>query len=87
MIGQSVRAISSEKDVSERNGLHSTIRALVFGPEENHRLDLDHMIAVYMLDKRPAAITEGTTGTLSAGGRTVAVMSVGDWATGPFLDS
>jgi 2-polyprenyl-6-methoxyphenol hydroxylase-like FAD-dependent oxidoreductase len=60
------------------DGLHSTTRALVFGPEENYRLDLDHMVAVYMLDKRPAAITEGTTGTLSAGGRTVAVISVGD---------
>ena len=60
------------------DGLHSTTRALVFGPEENYRLDLDHMVAVYMLDKRPAAITEGTTGTLSAGGRTIAVISVGD---------
>jgi 2-polyprenyl-6-methoxyphenol hydroxylase-like FAD-dependent oxidoreductase len=60
------------------DGLHSTTRALVFGAEENYRLDLDHMVAVYMLDKRPAAITEGTTGTLSAGGRTIAVISVGD---------
>ncbi|TDC40953.1 FAD-dependent monooxygenase [Micromonospora sp. KC213] len=60
------------------DGLHSTTRALVFGPEENYRLDLDHMVAVYMLDKRPAAITEGTTGTLSTDGRTIAVISVGD---------
>ncbi|MEV6860931.1 FAD-dependent oxidoreductase [Streptosporangium subroseum] len=60
------------------DGLHSATRALVFGPEEDYRLDLDHMVAVYMLDKRPAAIAEGTTGTLSAGGRTVAVISVGD---------
>jgi 2-polyprenyl-6-methoxyphenol hydroxylase-like FAD-dependent oxidoreductase len=60
------------------DGLHSTTRALVFGPEQNYRLDLGHMVAVYMLDKRPAAITEGTTGTLSAGGRTIAVISVGD---------
>jgi 2-polyprenyl-6-methoxyphenol hydroxylase-like FAD-dependent oxidoreductase len=67
------------------DGLHSTTRALVFGPEENYRLDLDHMVAVYMLDKRPAAITEGTTGTLSAGGRTVAVMSVGDGRTVAFF--
>jgi 2-polyprenyl-6-methoxyphenol hydroxylase-like FAD-dependent oxidoreductase len=67
------------------DGLHSTTRALVFGPEENYRLDLDHMVAVYMLDKRPAAITEGTTGTLSAGGRTIAVMSVGDGRTVAFF--
>jgi 2-polyprenyl-6-methoxyphenol hydroxylase-like FAD-dependent oxidoreductase len=67
------------------DGLHSTTRALVFGPEENYRLDLDHMVAVYMLDKRPAAITEGTTGTLSAGGRTIAVISVGDGRTVAFF--
>ncbi|GLW13050.1 FAD-dependent oxidoreductase [Microtetraspora sp. NBRC 13810] len=60
------------------DGLHSATRALAFGPEEDYRLDLDHMVAVYMLDKRPAAIAQGTTGTLSAGGRTVAVISVGD---------
>ncbi|MDP9843722.1 FAD-dependent monooxygenase [Streptosporangium lutulentum] len=60
------------------DGLHSATRALAFGPEEDYRLDLDHMVAVYMLDKRPADIAEGTTGTLSAGGRTVAVISVAD---------
>lgn len=60
------------------DGLHSATRALAFGPEEDYRLDLDHMVAVYMLKKRPAAIAEGTTGTLSAGGRTIAVISVGD---------
>jgi 2-polyprenyl-6-methoxyphenol hydroxylase-like FAD-dependent oxidoreductase len=60
------------------DGLHSATRALVFGPEDDYRLDLQHMVAVYMLDKRPAAIAEGTTGTLSQGGRTVAVISVGD---------
>lgn len=60
------------------DGLHSATRALVFGPEEDYRLDLDHQVAVYMLDQRPAAITPGTTGTLSSGGRTVAVISLGD---------
>ncbi|TMR92309.1 FAD-dependent monooxygenase [Nonomuraea basaltis] len=60
------------------DGLHSATRALVFGPEEDYLLDLEHMVAVYMLDKRPAAIAPGTTGTLSSRGRTVAVISVGD---------
>ena len=67
------------------DGLHSATRAQVFGPEENYRVDLDHMVAVYMLDQRPAAITEGTTGTLSAGGRTIAVISVGDGRTVAFF--
>jgi 2-polyprenyl-6-methoxyphenol hydroxylase-like FAD-dependent oxidoreductase len=60
------------------DGLHSATRALVFGPESDYRLDLDHMVAVTMLDERPAAVAEGTTATLSAGGRTVAVISVAD---------
>ncbi|MFC5832774.1 FAD-dependent monooxygenase [Nonomuraea insulae] len=60
------------------DGLHSATRALVFGPEEDYLLDLEHRVAVYMLDKRPASIAPGTTGTLSAGGRTVAVISAGD---------
>jgi 2-polyprenyl-6-methoxyphenol hydroxylase-like FAD-dependent oxidoreductase len=60
------------------DGLHSTTRALVFGPEETYRLDLDHMVAVCMLDKRPAGVAAGAAGTLSAGGRTIAVISVGD---------
>lgn len=60
------------------DGLHSATRALVFGPERDFLLDLEHKVAVYMLDKRPAAIAPGTTGTLSSGGRTVAVISVGD---------
>ncbi|WP_326642123.1 FAD-dependent monooxygenase [Streptosporangium sp. NBC_01755] len=60
------------------DGLHSATRALVFGPEEDYLLDLDHQVAVYMLDQRPAAIAPGTTGTLSSGGRTMAVISVGD---------
>lgn len=60
------------------DGLHSATRALLFGPERDFLLDLDHKVAVYMLDKRPAAIAPGTTGTLSSGGRTAAVISVGD---------
>ncbi|WP_188197388.1 FAD-dependent oxidoreductase [Nonomuraea sp. SYSU D8015] len=60
------------------DGLHSATRALLFGPERDFLLDLEHKVAVYMLDKRPAAIAPGTTGTLSSGGRTVAVISVGD---------
>jgi 2-polyprenyl-6-methoxyphenol hydroxylase-like FAD-dependent oxidoreductase len=60
------------------DGLHSATRALAFGPEEDYLLDLEHRVAVYMLDKRPAAIAPGTTATLSSRGRTVAVISAGD---------
>ncbi|MFC4116976.1 FAD-dependent monooxygenase [Nonomuraea zeae] len=60
------------------DGLHSATRALVFGPEQDYLLDLEHQVAVYMLDKRPASIAPGTTATLSSRGRTVAVISAGD---------
>ncbi|MEU4539856.1 FAD-dependent monooxygenase [Streptosporangium sp. NPDC023825] len=60
------------------DGLHSATRALLFGPQEDFLLDLEHKVAVYMLDRRPATIAPGATGTLSCGGRTVAVISIGD---------
>ncbi|GAA0924920.1 FAD-dependent monooxygenase [Nonomuraea longicatena] len=60
------------------DGLHSATRALVFGPEKDFLLDLEHKVCVFMLDRRPAAITQGTTGTLSSRGRTAAVISLGD---------
>ncbi|MEU4232000.1 FAD-dependent monooxygenase [Nonomuraea sp. NPDC026600] len=60
------------------DGLHSATRALLFGPEEDFLLDLDHKVAVYMLDRRPATIAPGATGTLSSGGRTAAVISIPD---------
>ncbi|QYC41719.1 FAD-dependent urate hydroxylase [Nonomuraea coxensis DSM 45129] len=60
------------------DGLHSATRALLFGPEEDFLLDLEHKVAVYMLDKRPATIAPGATGTLSSRGRTAAVISIPD---------
>ncbi|WP_371786539.1 FAD-dependent monooxygenase [Streptosporangium subroseum] len=60
------------------DGLHSATRALLFGPEEGFLLDLDHKVAVYMLERRPDTIAPGATGTLSSGGRTAAVISIPD---------
>lgn len=60
------------------DGLHSATRALMFGPEGDFLLDLEHKVAVFMLEHRPAAIAPGATGTLSSRGRTAAVISVGD---------
>ncbi|MCK2215202.1 FAD-dependent monooxygenase [Actinomadura sp. ATCC 31491] len=67
------------------DGLHSATRALVFGPEEDYRLDLGHRVAVYMLKERPEGLPAGTTGSISAGGRTFALMSVGDGRTAAFF--
>lgn len=67
------------------DGLHSATRALVFGPEEAYRLDMQQMVAVYMMKERPAVLAEGETGTISAGGRTFAIMNVGDGRTAAFF--
>ncbi len=67
------------------DGLHSAVRALVFGPEEAYRLDMGHMVAVYMMKERPDGLPAGTTGSISSGGRTFAMMSVGDGRTAAFF--
>ncbi|WP_166850368.1 FAD-dependent oxidoreductase [Isoptericola sp. BMS4] len=59
------------------DGLHSTTRRLVFGPEEDVRLDLDHMVGVFMLDQVPDGVEPGVTASLTDTGRTLAVVSVG----------
>ncbi|MGW2162031.1 FAD-dependent oxidoreductase [Nonomuraea sp. NPDC001699] len=79
-----VRVTLSNSSVEEADlligadGLHSATRALLFGPEEDFLLDLQHKVAVFMLDRLPATIAPGATGTLSSNGRTAAVISVGD---------
>ncbi|MEV4566135.1 FAD-dependent monooxygenase [Nonomuraea sp. NPDC049419] len=67
------------------DGLHSATRTLVFGPEEDYRLDLEHRVAVYMLKEPPAELPAQTTGSISADGRTFAMMSVGDGRTAAFF--
>lgn len=59
------------------DGLHSKTRELVFGPEDEFRLDLDHMTGVFMLDTLPAQVKDGTTATMTVAGRTLAVISLG----------
>ncbi|MEV0615396.1 FAD-dependent monooxygenase [Nonomuraea sp. NPDC050404] len=79
-----VRVTLSDNTIEEADlligadGLHSATRALQFGPEEDFLLDLEHKVAVFMLDRRPATIAPGATGSLSSRGRTAAVISVGD---------
>ncbi|MGW4589684.1 FAD-dependent monooxygenase [Amycolatopsis thermoflava] len=67
------------------DGLHSTTRKLVFGPEEDFRLDLDHMTGVFMLDRLPSCVEEGTTSTLTDTGRTLAVISLGPGRAAAFF--
>jgi 2-polyprenyl-6-methoxyphenol hydroxylase-like FAD-dependent oxidoreductase len=60
------------------DGLHSATRAATFGPERDFRLDLDHMVGVFTLDRLPSGVTPGATETLTEAGRTLAVIATGD---------
>jgi len=59
------------------DGVHSTVRRLAFGPEDEFRLDLNHVVTAFVLDHLPAGVEEGTTTTLTTTGRTVTVTSLG----------
>ncbi|MFI9486028.1 FAD-dependent monooxygenase [Promicromonospora sp. NPDC052451] len=59
------------------DGLHSAVRRLVFGPEDDVRLDLNHMAGVFELDRLPDGVEPGVTASLTDTGRTLAVVSVG----------
>lgn len=67
------------------DGLHSATRELVFGPEADFRLDLDHMTGVFMLDRLPSSVEEGTTSTLTVTGRTLAIISLGEDRSAAFF--
>lgn len=66
------------------DGLHSATRAQVFGPEESFRRDLNHMVGVFMLKRRPGGVAESATATLTSTGRTLAIISLGDRAAAFF---
>ena len=58
------------------DGLHSTVRELVFGPEEEFRLDFGHSVATYLLERAPAAVPAATTVSMDLVGRSVGVYRV-----------
>ena len=59
------------------DGLHSATRRLVFGAEDDLRLDLNHMAGVFTLDRLPDAVEPGVTASLTDTGRTLAIVSLG----------
>lgn len=67
------------------DGLHSATRRLVFGAEEDFRLDLNHMTGVFMLDTLPSGVEEGVTATLTDTGRTLAIISLGAGRSAAFF--
>jgi 2-polyprenyl-6-methoxyphenol hydroxylase-like FAD-dependent oxidoreductase len=55
------------------DGVHSTVRTLMFGPEERFLLDFGHNVATYPLKQTPAAVPAATTMSMDLVGRSVGV--------------
>lgn len=67
------------------DGLHSATRRLVFGPERRYRRDLAHLAGVFLLDRLPDGVSPSTTASLTASGRTLAIIDVGGGTSAAFL--
>ncbi|HLT62179.1 MAG TPA: FAD-dependent monooxygenase [Microlunatus sp.] len=61
---QGVHAVLSDGTHAEADlligadGLHSSVRSMMFGPEQDYAHDLKHKVAVYMLPERPSGLGE-----------------------------
>ncbi|TMR95061.1 FAD-dependent monooxygenase [Nonomuraea basaltis] len=58
------------------DGRHSKVRDLLFGPEEDFRRDLDHVVAAFMLDRLPASVRERAFTSLATPGRTLSILNL-----------
>ncbi|WP_435109367.1 FAD-dependent monooxygenase [Nocardiopsis synnemataformans] len=67
------------------DGLHSGVRAAVFGPEADFRVDLDHVVGALPLDRLPPDVPEGTGTTFIGPGRTAAVVNLGPGRSSAFF--
>lgn len=59
------------------DGLHSTVRKLVFGPERDFLVDLRHMVGALDLERLPAGAAAGAFTTVSEVGRSFTVADLG----------
>lgn len=64
------------------DGIRSTVRRLVFGPDANFIHDLDYMIAATLLDDDITGFARGDAITLSEPGRSVATFAFADMPPG-----
>lgn len=87
--GTTVTAISQDEDAVQAvlsdgareeadlligaDGLHSSVRSMIFGPDERYEYDMGHKVAVYMLHRRPDGLAEHAGGSVNDGGRVFAL--------------
>ncbi|WP_433509726.1 FAD-dependent monooxygenase [Nonomuraea sp. CA-143628] len=99
--GTTITAVSQDADMVEvaladgsveradllvgADGLHSSVRTLVFGPEERFRRDLGHVVAAFTLDELPGGAPERAFTTVSGVGRTFTVADLGGGRSAAFF--
>ena len=67
------------------DGLHSGVRATVFGPEEDVRVDMRHRVGAFPLARVPEDVPEGAGTTFIGPGRTAAVVNLGPGRSSVFF--
>ncbi|MEV0248751.1 FAD-dependent oxidoreductase [Nocardia sp. NPDC050712] len=67
------------------DGVHSRVRELVFGAEDEYFVDLGHMVGAFPLESLPAQVPDGTGITFIGPGRTAAVMNLGPRRSSAFF--
>ncbi|MFG3341050.1 FAD-dependent oxidoreductase [Glycomyces sp. NPDC048151] len=67
------------------DGLHSSVRRLVFGDEARFRVDLDHMVGAFPLRRLPDGLAEGSGTTFIGPHRTAAVVNLGPGRSSAFF--
>jgi 2-polyprenyl-6-methoxyphenol hydroxylase-like FAD-dependent oxidoreductase len=67
------------------DGLHSSVRRLVFGEEARFRVDLHHMVGAFPLNRVPRGLAEGSGTTFIGPRRTAAVINLGPGRSSAFF--
>ncbi|GGY90338.1 FAD-dependent monooxygenase [Streptomyces poonensis] len=67
------------------DGIHSTVRSLLFGPEDLYRKDFDHVVAACVMDEPLPGLSEGDSVVATAPGRSAWVNTYRDHPPVAFL--
>ncbi|MEI5521891.1 FAD-dependent monooxygenase [Streptomyces brasiliscabiei] len=67
------------------DGIHSTVRSLVFGPEDLYRKDFDHVVAACIMDPPLPGLRDGDSAVATAPGRSAWINSYRDHPPVAFL--
>jgi 2-polyprenyl-6-methoxyphenol hydroxylase-like FAD-dependent oxidoreductase len=67
------------------DGLHSKVRELVFGSEDRFRLDLNHMVAAFTVERLPPGVRERAFTTIARVGQTMSIANLEPGRTAAFF--